>query len=369
MKGRDERDANLVLRLFSYAPRPGRQALEDYCTEALAWCLLKSQHVLTRFLNLTAIPAVRDWQESADVRTQVRFAGREMSRADDEVSGGRFDLVIESAVTSPFVLVVESKVGSGFGPEQLHNYREKLNAPDAFPGVPIKSRFLVTLTTIRHASPLTDGALTWPQVWGVLVEAPVSKDPLVAGLVVQFADFLKEKGLSMLELKKTDTTVLAQWSAIKDLEQQLIRIVERLRNQEEVKPIVGRKQVKPDGAEWIGVYGKEGFWAGFGILTADAGPEMTMWVEITVPGDRRGWEKDFDAKTKTAFKKPRRYLELRDESRALNCGNLTNGNSRFVFAQPVEGDLNGDGEAAFAWLYDMSKHAISLAERVRQRAG
>src|SRR6202035_4147254 len=35
-------DDNLLLRLFTYSPREGRSALEDFCTEALAWCLRTS---------------------------------------------------------------------------------------------------------------------------------------------------------------------------------------------------------------------------------------------------------------------------------------------------------------------------------------
>lgn len=34
MKSRDERARNLLSRLFAYAPRKCREALEDYCTEA-----------------------------------------------------------------------------------------------------------------------------------------------------------------------------------------------------------------------------------------------------------------------------------------------------------------------------------------------
>src|SRR5438105_9697972 len=52
---------NLLARLFSYAPRVGRQTLEDYCTEALAWCLRKSPPLLKDFLNLTGVPLLRDW--------------------------------------------------------------------------------------------------------------------------------------------------------------------------------------------------------------------------------------------------------------------------------------------------------------------
>lgn len=284
MKSRDARADNLLLRLFSYAPRVGREALEDYCTEALAWCLKKSPEFLRHFLNLTGIPALHDCLEPAEVHTQMSFD------ADDSVDGGRFDLVIESGLAAPFVLVVETKVGSGFGANQLKTYRNRLNASDGFEGVPIEARYLVTLTTVRHHSPHCDGWITWPDVHHALTAGTAPIDALIAGVFEQLALFLNEKGLSMLKLNKTDENLLGRWVEVKTLDGQLRRIVDRLRIQEDIKPVVGRRQVKSaaDG-EWIGVGGKSDFWAGFGISKMAAGHELFLWVEISRAGDSRKW--------------------------------------------------------------------------------
>src|SRR5437667_12890242 len=47
----DERADNLIARLFAYSPRRReRSELENYCTEALAWCLIISEPFAAKFL-------------------------------------------------------------------------------------------------------------------------------------------------------------------------------------------------------------------------------------------------------------------------------------------------------------------------------
>lgn len=366
MKSRDARADNLLLRLFAYSPRVGRQALEDYCTEALAWCLRKSPSFLTRFLNLTGIAALNDRSEQAEVHTQMSFDSTDPGE-NEEANGGRFDLVIEGGVSAPFVLVVETKVGSGFGPEQLKLYRNRLNAADAFEDVPRRSRYLITLTTVPYPSKLADSSITWPNVHNALTTGSKPSDALVAGLIDQFTSFLTEKGLAMLKLNKTDGQLLGHWIEVKALEEQLRQIVERLRNQEEVKPVVGRRQVKSDG-EWIGVTGKNGFWAGCGISITTAGPELYLWVEITISGDGRKWIAGFDSETKAAFNEAKRYLKHHEDLATANFNKTSYGNSRFVFVKRVAGSLSGDGEAVFGWLYRVSQTVIDRAQRATPRA-
>jgi hypothetical protein len=352
MDKRDERATNLLSRLFAYTPREGRQALEDYCTEALAWCLVKSPQFLTKFLKLTDIPRLSDWHEPADVHTQVRFIG------EDEANplAGRFDLVIQSSqIKKPFVLVVESKVGSGFGPKQLKMYRDRLNVPDAFPGVPKELRYLVTLTTIHRTSTLTNGKnTTWPDVFNLVEKTSHPDDPCVRELFCQFASFLKEKGLCTLDLMKTNEKIIVQWFEVKKLESQLMKIIGRLRNQKEIREVVGRNKAKhQDENAWLGISGKNDFWAGFGFKSG-----FYVWVEITLPGDHR--KETLDSDLLVAFDKAKHYLELHRDKDAINFNNLRKGDSRFVFAREINEDLNGDGEAVFTWLDNISKKAIAL---------
>lgn len=359
MKSLDKRADNLLLRLFAYAPRVGRQALEDYCTEALAWCLKKSPEFLTRFLNLTGIPALHDSSESAEVHTQMSFdAGGSVD--DEEAQGGRFDLVIDSGLAARFVLVIETKVGSGFAPGQLKTYCDRLNAPDAFESVPIQARYLVTLTTIGYKSPdYCDGWITWPDVHRALKVGTAPSDALVVGVFEQFASFLEEKGLSMLQLNKTDENLLSRWIEVQTLDKQLRDIIERLRIQEDIKPVVGRNQVKSlNGGEWIGVGGKSDFWAGFGISSTAAGPELYLWVEISLAEDSPNWVADFEPNAKAAFDEAKRYLKHHGDFEAANFDETS---SRFVFAKRVDEKLSGNGEAVFRWLYKFSQLAVKRA--------
>jgi PD-(D/E)XK nuclease superfamily len=90
---------------------------------------------------------------------------------DDEseiLPGGRFDLVIESQTDPKFAAVVESKVGSGFGKNQLLVYRKELSDPDSFPGIEVDRRFLITLTTLGETAHLTDANLKWSDVQHIL---------------------------------------------------------------------------------------------------------------------------------------------------------------------------------------------------------
>lgn len=373
MRSEDERADNLLSRLFSYSPRSGREPLEDYCTEALAWCLRKSPKLLLEFLKLTKLEPLSKRIDPVEVHTQFRFKTIDKENPDDE-TGGRFDLVIESGVAQPFVLVVEAKVGSPFGTDQLKIYRVELKNSDAFEDVPQDARYLVTLTTMTNSLKGTDGSITWPEVHGAISQSYESEsNAVVAEVLKQFALFLKEKGLAMLELKKNSGNLLSQWREVKELEKQLTQIVERLRNQEEIKRIVRRKRVESEEV-WTGVYGKNDFFAGFGVLDMEEGPELFMLVEITVPGDQRGRVAQFDAdpETKAAFENATRYQErflpemVKYGTEKVNFGKTTlDGNSSFAFAKQVAGKLDGDGEAVFQWLYQMSKKAIALAEQAK----
>jgi len=111
MRSGDERADNLLSRLFSYSPRPGRQPLEDYCTEALAWCLRSSQDLLANFLRLARLERLSTRIDRAAVHTQMGFKTTN-EESDDNETGGRFDHVIEFGLPEPFVLVVETKVGN-----------------------------------------------------------------------------------------------------------------------------------------------------------------------------------------------------------------------------------------------------------------
>src|ERR1035437_3363646 len=179
MKSRDSRADNLFSRLFSYTPREDRTPSEDYCTEALAWYLRMSPGVAQAFLALTGIERLREYHDSVDVDTQVRFTGSGDKDTEDDTTstGGRFDLVIYSRERHDFVLVVESKIGARLGPSQLKTYREQLDNGPHFRDVRRSARFLVALTDHADSQPLDQakGGLKWSKVCKLLEKPAQTK--------------------------------------------------------------------------------------------------------------------------------------------------------------------------------------------------
>src|SRR5438876_7778139 len=101
MRSGDERADNLLSRLFSYSPRPSRQPLEDYCIEALAWCLRNSQDLLANFLRLARLERLSTRIDRVTVHTQMGFKTTN-EESDDNETGARFDHVIECGIPETF---------------------------------------------------------------------------------------------------------------------------------------------------------------------------------------------------------------------------------------------------------------------------
>lgn len=110
MHSSDARAKNLFARLFTYAPRPlsdpkggkparQRNALEDFCTEALAWCLIRSRNFADRLFAADCFAAVKFEPETYDVETQLSFSGEEADEEDAVANTlrSRFDLVLNDA--------------------------------------------------------------------------------------------------------------------------------------------------------------------------------------------------------------------------------------------------------------------------------
>src|SRR4051812_33987832 len=112
MRAADENAANLIARLFSYAPRAGRVSLEDYCTEALAWCLIVSPCTAKHWLQLVAGRMAAPPGSLLNLRTGISVSTQERygPTADGDDAAARFDLVVRPNGSAKFIIVVESKV-------------------------------------------------------------------------------------------------------------------------------------------------------------------------------------------------------------------------------------------------------------------
>jgi len=205
---------NLFNRLFSYTPREGRTALEDFCTESLAWCLRNSaefrERLFRRVLELLSasqqarFPA--DQHRSIEVHTQLSFSGEDEDRDGKK---GRFDLVIQSKRADRFVVVVEVKVDSDFADPQLPRYRKELDYGKSFDGAKAKSLICLTKRRYEVGKMNVDAALVWSDVQQILQETSAStmcgnrdadSTHSKNDLLGQFAEFLKSKGMHHMRI-------------------------------------------------------------------------------------------------------------------------------------------------------------------------
>ncbi len=224
MNANDPQAGNILSRLFSYTPRPARSAalhkprsaLEDFCTEALAWCLGNSQPFRAGFFKLIneglkqrgKKPLPLDTPETAPViNTQLHFRG------DDDDAGpnsGRFDLVIQSTPLEEFLLVVEAKVESGYGDGQIAKYSRELDGDDSFP----ESKRKILVTLVKHdrieipdkEREKLDAVLYWRDVQKLLEETSRSEPASAASFVLnQIAEFLKSRGMYFMKLPEINS--------------------------------------------------------------------------------------------------------------------------------------------------------------------
>ena len=223
MHSSDPQANNVFSRLISYTPRVGktgraRTALEDYCTESLAWCLRNSEDFQRKFLDLVKDELLcsrgnealfAELEEKLEIETQIVFGTNPQKETgeDAEEPRGRFDLVIRSK-SDDFVLVLEDKVDSDFRKNQLRDYRNELNTGRSFPNH--NRKVLVTLTKWRpfdkHDDEKPDALVVWSDVQRILAnvserKADREKDLSPTDFILrQFAEFLQFRGMYFMNI-------------------------------------------------------------------------------------------------------------------------------------------------------------------------
>ena len=233
MLATDEHAENLFARLFSYAPRAKRNPREDYCTEALAWLLVRSPEFAVEFLKTirerlgpAANTQLANYRGALDVSTQVSYTGEdddgEEENGDENngSAGGRFDLVLKPAGRDDFIVVVESKVG--LDPKvgaQAAEYKMQLETNPKFSPVSEGERYVVTLTPASGTHPGADAHLSWQQVHELLHKSARTLSPADPMLVwfTDFADFLKSHYLALMKLPILDSATIQSFQQLAPL--------------------------------------------------------------------------------------------------------------------------------------------------------
>jgi hypothetical protein len=308
VKHEDHRADNLFLRLFSYTPRGEsqiRQPLEDFCTEALAWCLRNCSQFRKPFLaKIIEKPADLE----VAIATQSTYESEENDSGDPS-DCGRFDLVIQFR-ENKVLAIVETKTYSSFGPDQLERYRQELRrqASDLqFRGI------LVTLTDGSERSPGADRHLTWAEVYRFLILAGTNADGagFPENLCLQFAEFLKEKGLGPLNIRKIVGQPIEHWITGLKFRQELETILKALQNDSELKKEIGRRKIifeeAAGGLVWLGIHGiTSDFWIGFRF----AENEVFMHVQKAVAQNREDEFRKAEGITHAEFANGKTYIEI-----------------------------------------------------------
>jgi hypothetical protein len=318
MRSRDQNADNLFLRLFSYTPREGRSALEDFCTEAFAWCLRNSLDFRKSVFDMTGLPPVQDYSQPVEIDTQHSFKVEEAEESAErkaqhgpEQSVGRFDMIIHSA-NSDFVVVFETKLWSTPGKDQLEKYRRDLANGAQLKCYPSSNRFLVSLTALTEKPALVDAHLVWGDIQAELVKMGTSskedthETTFTQNVCRQFAEFLKDKGLARMNIGKIDQETISSLVKCMKVRDELEVVLKSLATS---VPVLRGKRPRYD----YNTDQKVGYLCltpcvpevldtvAFAFKQSDKGTRLAMHVSKMCAGDRRSLISTFDGRLAKCF--------------------------------------------------------------------
>ena len=283
MQNDDPRSLNLFSRLSHYAPSEGekqvRRPLEDFCTEALAFCLVKSAIFKNKFVTeLLDIPDSSDRHILVDTQKTIR---------DGSIIKGRADLaleIVEDNQREP--IYVEVKIGATIRDSQKH-YVNFILAPQAY-----FFRFPMDWPTKFRK-------IAWERVHGILIDSLSDKtsaqDEIAHFVMKQFAEFLAENGLKRI-IMKTDAYAINGITSSASLMNEWTELLNSFRNSLGLKmrgnpsPHWDIPKV-PGGDSFYGISGTKWRYAGFEITSTG---KISCYYEEPFFGDMPAEVGQFD---------------------------------------------------------------------------
>jgi hypothetical protein len=312
MRSDDPQANNIFSRLISYSPRVTeplrkRTALEDFYTEALAWCLLNSEKFRKGFFelvqNAAGAPPLSLDKTPIEVHTQWSFdiPEEEETGENEEPSPGRrrFDLVIHSSGTKDFVIVVENKIKWAFTEYQIPSYRKELHNGPRFSAFDTKILILLSPTGRVPKEYPDVTPLQWSAVQKELARAADfesarhAQQPILShpqSICAQLADFLKSKGLVFMSIPKANDQTLRSCIDGMKLRESLETILLNARA-EYAKHKLSRRisfDAEDNGECWLGLYSKDSdfLYVGFKLTGLGGKPDFQMLVQAQAPNAR-----------------------------------------------------------------------------------
>ncbi len=354
---------NLLTALSRYSSKPTNMPLENFCTELLGWCLQNSPCFLNIFLAPTRSNALKDYDcKELDIDTQRRFrlepggsvADLSAQSEEDQYAPSEQkqivipDMTIVSTSVPDIVILVESKVESDFGKDQLKKYLGILRSATF---AEFKARFLISLTKYPADQVLNDLQeikyleIRWGDVYKILTTTEMEDEPL-RFIRDQFADFLKQHDMQPLELPRATTDVLAGTIQGIDFRDKLETILRQVQQHPKLKDRFGRSRIvhelnNDQGWVDLGVYASaRSLWAGFRFVKDPIGLHMVS--SRPVAGDQTKWRPP-----------------SRDLAKILRpC--YVGGETWLDFQQPVVPEFDGVPDRMVKWFVDTSLAARNL---------
>jgi hypothetical protein len=339
MTSADQDVDNLFSRLFTYTPRSEeRTELENFCTEALAWCLIVSGEFATQFVNVIRAnfgprtrPRLRKFKGALDVGTQIAF-----NRSGNEIKdqGGRFDLCLSSKATSDFFIVIEVKIKPDAGLRaQIERYQAALKKHWA----DFTETYVLTLTPATHEATKADGHLAWQAVENLVSNTNCG----LAHLYKSFADFLKKQHLAYVKLPRLSSELIQHLQLAGPFLTEAKELFGSPTFKEFFRPLVAERPVidwAKDGV-WYGIHGTypDGWrYAGFYINEKI----VAMYAELKYAGNRRGFAARFDSEL-TIGREAAREMQLAGDE-------FDSKSTTFFFARKLPRDI--DSSEVLSWF-------------------
>lgn len=310
----DDDDAhNVFARLFTYAPRPvpgpeettsrrRRNSLEDFCTEALAWCLLRSAPFAKSLFALRAFSGLpMDGEIILD--TQQYFACQRNDAPSPEMVRGRLDLLIRLPALKT-VVAIEAKVA----PDTLDDLRQQISDYRCFLA---GAEFATWTKRILLLSPYidpcpADAAFSWSDVRDAIESSGKGATETETNALLQFSEFLRMKRIAQVKLVSIADSLTA-FKRAGPLLSGLQAVFEGLLKDDTCAAIFKKSAVLPkmdwnNDNLWYGIWSRGGpptFYVGFETTRSEAEP-LLMNVQVSLPGNRQdtrapeiiGWQRN-----------------------------------------------------------------------------
>ena len=177
---------DLFTNLFKYLPSETVSPIENYLTEIFAYILKNSKLFRDNFFETFIIEdlTIKNKVKKEHILTQVYYLADKNSFFDIQI------------LNDDYAIIIENKVDSDFGENQLQKYNEYLTE------FPQETKFIITITKSIYENQnfsYADYTITWLDIYSkLLTDENISKyEKEYAELLTNLRHFLKENGMGL----------------------------------------------------------------------------------------------------------------------------------------------------------------------------